>query len=154
MVHVTARLEDPELSSSSGGTGGAGGWAKLALLRRHMLAHPEVEWLWWLDAGALVTDMGFELPLARYEGAHLVVRSDSYLLFQRRSWDAASTASFLLRNCQWSLDLLDAWAVMAPRQARPTTSPRSSTCSSSRRSVGWTGCTSRTSTTSTASGRG
>jgi xyloglucan 6-xylosyltransferase len=115
MVHVTARLEDPELSSSSGGTGGAGGWAKLALLRRHMLAHPEVEWLWWLDAGALVTDMGFELPLARYEGAHLVVRSDSYLLFQRRSWDAASTASFLLRNCQWSLDLLDAWAVMAPR---------------------------------------
>ncbi|EES15672.1 probable glycosyltransferase 3 [Sorghum bicolor] len=114
MVHVTARLEDPELSSSSS-SGGAGGWAKLALLRRLMLAHPEVEWLWWLDAGALVTDMGFELPLARYEGAHLVVHGNSYLLFQRRSWDAASTASFLLRNCQWSLDLLDAWAVMAPR---------------------------------------
>ncbi|AQK39268.1 probable glycosyltransferase 3 [Zea mays] len=111
MVHATARLEDPELRSAGDGNG----WAKLALLRRLMLAHPEVEWLWWLDAGALVTDMGFELPLARYEGAHLVVRGDSYQLFQRRAWDAASTASFLLRNCQWSLDLLDAWTVMAPR---------------------------------------
>jgi xyloglucan 6-xylosyltransferase len=95
MVHATARLEDPELRSAGDGDG----WAKLALLRRLMLAHPEVEWLWWLDAGALVTDMGFELPLARYEGAHLVVRGDSYQLFQRRAWDAASTASFLLRYC-------------------------------------------------------
>jgi xyloglucan 6-xylosyltransferase len=97
MVHVTARPEDPELSSSSGG--GTSGWAKLALLRRLMLARLEVEWLWWLDASALVTDMGFELPLARYKSAHLVVRTDSYLLFQRRSWDAVSTASFLLHNC-------------------------------------------------------
>jgi xyloglucan 6-xylosyltransferase len=95
MVHATARLEDPELRSAGYGDG----WAKLALLRRLMLAHPEVEWLWWLDVGALVTDMGFELPLARYEGAHLVVRGDSYQLFQRRAWDAASTASFLLRYC-------------------------------------------------------
>ncbi|ONM36759.1 putative xyloglucan 6-xylosyltransferase 5 [Zea mays] len=164
MVHATARLEDPELRSAGYGDG----WAKLALLRRLMLAHPEVEWLWWLDVGALVTDMGFELPLARYEGAHLVVRGDSYQLFQRRAWDAASTASFLLRNCQWSLDLLDAWVVMAPKgrarhdagelltatlAGRPTTSPRLYTCSSPRRSGGWTGCTSRTSTTCTASGR-
>jgi xyloglucan 6-xylosyltransferase len=77
MVHVTTRLEDPELSSSSGGGGGASGWAKLALLQHLMLAHPEVEWLWWLDVGALVTDMGFELPLARYKSAHLMVRSSS-----------------------------------------------------------------------------
>ncbi|PAN15870.2 hypothetical protein PAHAL_3G027300 [Panicum hallii] len=80
-----------------------------------MLAHPEVEWLWWMDGDTLVTDMGFELPLARYEGTHLVVHGNSYLLFQQRSWVAISTGSFLLRNCQWSLELLDAWAVMGPR---------------------------------------
>ncbi|CAN6335515.1 unnamed protein product [Urochloa humidicola] len=96
-------------------TGGGGGWGKLALLRRLMLAHPEVEWLWWVEHDALLTDMGFELPLARYEGAHLVVHGNHYLLFNLRSWAAVSTGSFLLRNCQWSLDLLDAWAVMAPR---------------------------------------
>ncbi|PUZ62959.1 hypothetical protein GQ55_3G028600 [Panicum hallii var. hallii] len=103
--HAMARL-DTELT---------GGWAKLPLLRRLMLAHPEVEWLWWMDGDTLVTDMGFELPLARYEGTHLVVHGNSYLLFQQRSWVAISTGSFLLRNCQWSLELLDAWAVMGPR---------------------------------------
>jgi xyloglucan 6-xylosyltransferase len=105
LAHITARLDD-ELT---------GGWAKLPLLRRLMLAHPEVEWLWWADGDALVTDMGFELPLARYEGTHLVLHGNSYLLFQLRSWVAVSTGSFLIRNCQWSLDLLDAWAVMGPR---------------------------------------
>ncbi|RCV36468.1 hypothetical protein SETIT_7G321600v2 [Setaria italica] len=105
LAHITARL-DGQLT---------GGWAKLPLLRRLMLAHPEVEWLWWVDGDALVTDMGFELPLARYEGAHLVVHGNSYLLFQLRSWVAVSTGSFLIRNCQWSLELLDAWAVMGPR---------------------------------------
>ncbi|KAG2614881.1 probable glycosyltransferase 3 [Panicum virgatum] len=104
-AHAMARL-DAELT---------GGWAKLPLLRRLMLVHPEVEWLWWMDGDALVTDMGFELPLARYEGTHLVVHGNSHLLFQQRSWVAVSTGSFLLRNCQWSLELLDAWAVMGPR---------------------------------------
>ncbi|CAL4896897.1 unnamed protein product [Urochloa decumbens] len=103
------------LTRVDGALGGGGGWGKLLLLRRLMLAHPEVEWLWWVDGDALVTDMGFELPLSRYEGAHLVVHGNHYLLFQLRSWAAASTGSFLIRNCQWSLDLLDAWAVMAPR---------------------------------------
>ncbi|CAL4911601.1 unnamed protein product [Urochloa decumbens] len=103
------------LARVDGELGGGGGWGKLPVLRRIMLAHPEVEWLWWVDGDTLVTDMGFELPLARYEGAHLVVHGNHYLLFQLRSWDAVSTGSFLIRNCQWSLDLLDAWAVMAPR---------------------------------------
>nr|CAB3463078.1 unnamed protein product [Digitaria exilis] len=92
-----------------------GGWAKLPLLRRLMLAHPEVEWFWWMDSDALVTDMGFELPLSRYETTHLVLHGNSYVLFQQRSWEAVGTGSFLLRNCQWSLELLDAWAVMGPK---------------------------------------
>ncbi|CAN6325830.1 unnamed protein product [Urochloa humidicola] len=101
LAHFTAHLDN--------------GWGKLLVLRRLMLAHPEVEWLWWVDADALITDMGFELPLSHYEGTHLVVHGNHYLLFNLRSWAAVSTGSFLLRNCQWSLDLLDAWAVMAPR---------------------------------------
>nr|CAD1833266.1 unnamed protein product [Ananas comosus var. bracteatus] len=63
----------------------AGFWAKLPLIRALLLAHPEVEFLWWMDSDAMFTDMAFELPC------------------------------FLLRNCQWSLDLLDAWAPMGPK---------------------------------------
>ncbi|KAH0938489.1 hypothetical protein HID58_005950, partial [Brassica napus] len=51
----------------------AGYWAKLPMIRRLMLSHPE------------------------------------------KSWIALNTGSFLLRNCQWSLDLLDAWAPMGPK---------------------------------------
>jgi xyloglucan 6-xylosyltransferase len=91
------------------------GWSKLPLLRRLMLAHPEAEWLWWLDAGAVVTDMGFHLPLSRYVTSNLVVHGHHDRLFRRRAWDAVATGSFLLRNCQWSLELLDAWATMGPR---------------------------------------
>ncbi|GJN28304.1 hypothetical protein PR202_gb16413 [Eleusine coracana subsp. coracana] len=90
------------------------GWSKLPLLRRLMLAHPETEWLWWLDPSAVVTDMGFDLPLDRYVTRNLVVHGDHADLFARRSWAAVSTRSLLLRNCQWSLHLLDAWATMGP----------------------------------------
>ncbi|KAL6906091.1 hypothetical protein ACP4OV_003692 [Aristida adscensionis] len=107
LAHNMARL-DPELA-------GGGGWAKLPLLRRLMLAHPEVEWLWWVDGDAVFTDMAFELPLDRYVASNLVVHGHHDLVFKQRSWAALSTGSFLLRNCQWSLDLLDAWARMAPR---------------------------------------
>ncbi|PRQ58091.1 putative xyloglucan 6-xylosyltransferase [Rosa chinensis] len=35
--------------------------------------------------------------------------------FPSLSWIALNTGSFLFRNCQWSLDLLDAWAPMGPK---------------------------------------
>nr|DAD31344.1 TPA_asm: hypothetical protein HUJ06_010195 [Nelumbo nucifera] len=43
----------------------AGYWAKLPLIRRLMLSHPEVEWIWWMDSDALFTDMVFEIPLSK-----------------------------------------------------------------------------------------
>ncbi|KAJ6339982.1 hypothetical protein OIU77_007848 [Salix suchowensis] len=61
----------------------AGYWAKLPMIRRLMLSHPEIEWIWWMDSDAMFTDMVFEIPLSK--------------------------------NCQWSLDLLDAWAPMGPK---------------------------------------
>ncbi|KAJ4883762.1 putative glycosyltransferase 5 [Raphanus sativus] len=93
----------------------AGYWAKLPMIRRLMLSHPEVEWIWWMDSDALFTDVLFQIPLVRYEKHNLVIHGYPDLLFDQKSWIALNTGSFLLRNCQWSLDLLDAWAPMGPK---------------------------------------
>ncbi|XP_057791942.1 probable xyloglucan 6-xylosyltransferase 3 [Salvia miltiorrhiza] len=92
----------------------AGSWSKLPLMRRLMVAHPEAEWIWWMDSDALFTDMVFEIPFHRYRGSNLVIHGYPDMLFKEKSWIALNTGSFLLRNCQWSLELLDAWARMGP----------------------------------------
>jgi xyloglucan 6-xylosyltransferase len=89
-------------------------WAKLPLLRNLLLNHPEVEWIWWMDSDAIFTDMTFEVSLERYVGKNIVVHGFSDLLFEQQKWLGLNTGSFLLRNCQWSLDLLDAWAPYGP----------------------------------------
>ncbi|KAH6797313.1 Galactosyl transferase GMA12/MNN10 family protein [Perilla frutescens var. hirtella] len=93
----------------------AGYWAKLPLIRRLMLSHPEVEWIWWMDSDALFTDMVFEIPVLKYKDYNMVIHGYPDLLFDQKSWIALNTGSFLFRNCQWSLDLLDAWAPMGPK---------------------------------------
>jgi xyloglucan 6-xylosyltransferase len=93
----------------------AGYWAKLPLIRRLMLSHPEVEWIWWMDSDALFTDMVFEIPVSKYDGYNLVIHGYPDLMFEQKSWIALNTGSFLFRNCQWSLDLLDDWAPMGPK---------------------------------------
>ncbi|KAJ7552228.1 hypothetical protein O6H91_06G047100 [Diphasiastrum complanatum] len=93
----------------------AGYWAKLPLLRRLMLAHPEADWLWWMDSDALFTDMVFELPMERYESFELVLHGWEEMVYDKQSWVGLNTGSFLLRNSQWGLDLLDAWAPMGPK---------------------------------------
>jgi xyloglucan 6-xylosyltransferase len=93
----------------------AGYWAKLPLLRRLMLSHPEVEWIWWLDSDALFTDMVFEIPLWKYNNHNLVIHGYPDLLFDQKSWIVLNTGSFLFRNCQWSLDLLDAWKILTAK---------------------------------------
>ncbi|EFJ06379.1 glycosyltransferase CAZy family GT34-like protein [Selaginella moellendorffii] len=92
-----------------------GFWAKLPLLRRLMLARPEIEWLWWLDSDAVVTDIAFQIPLAKYAGHNLVLHGWASEVYVTGSWLGLNTGSFLIRNCQWSLDLLDAWAPMGPK---------------------------------------
>ncbi|KAK6157803.1 hypothetical protein DH2020_012051 [Rehmannia glutinosa] len=93
----------------------SGYWSKLPLIKRLMLSHPEMEWIWWMDSDAFFTDMRFEIPISKYNGYNLVVHGYSNLLFDEKSWIALNTGSFLIRNCQWSLDLLDAWAPMGPK---------------------------------------
>jgi len=93
----------------------SGFWAKLPLLRTLMQAHPEVELFWWVDSDAVFTDMLFELPWERYEPYNLVLHGWAAKVFEEKSWVGINTGSFLIRNCQWSLDLLDALAPMGPR---------------------------------------
>lgn len=90
-------------------------WAKLPVVRATMLAHPEVEWIWWLDADAIITDMEFKIPFERYARYNLVVQGWESLIFEKRSWLGLNAGSFLMRNCQWSLDLLERWASMGPK---------------------------------------
>jgi xyloglucan 6-xylosyltransferase len=93
----------------------AGFWAKLPLIRKLMLGHPQVEWIWWMDSDAMFTDMLFEVPLEKYEKHNLVMHGFDELVFKEKSWTGLNTGSFLIRNCQWTLDLLDAWAPMGPK---------------------------------------
>jgi xyloglucan 6-xylosyltransferase len=36
-------------------------------------------------------------------------------MMPNKSWVSLNTGSFMFRNCQWSLDLLDVWAPMGPK---------------------------------------
>lgn len=89
-------------------------WAKLPLLRKLMLNNPDVEWIWWMDSDAIFTDMTFEMPMEKYGKNNLIVHGFHNLLYEQHRWIGLNTGSFLIRNCQWSLDLLDAWAPFGP----------------------------------------
>ncbi|KAL6654789.1 hypothetical protein ACP70R_008254 [Stipagrostis hirtigluma subsp. patula] len=89
-------------------------WAKIPLVRAAMLAHPEAEWVWWVDEDAVLTDMDFSLPLAKYAGRNFVLHGHPKKVFEEKSWVGLNAGVFLIRNCQWSLDFLDEWARMGP----------------------------------------
>jgi xyloglucan 6-xylosyltransferase len=105
-VFYSTAVLDAELS---------GFWTKLPILRALMLAHPEAELLWWVDSDVVFTDMLFEPPWGKYGRHNLVVPGWDDKVYGARSWLGINAGSFIIRNCQWSLDLLDAWARMGPR---------------------------------------
>lgn len=90
-------------------------WTKIPLVKASMLAHPETEWIWWMDSDAIFTDMDFKVPLQRYKHHNFVVHGWPNLIYEKKSWVAVNAGIFLIRNCQWSLDFLDAWAKMGPQ---------------------------------------
>ncbi|XP_030455864.2 putative glycosyltransferase 7 [Syzygium oleosum] len=90
-------------------------WAKYPVVRAAMVAHPEAEWIWWVDSDALFSDMDFELPLDRYKGHNLVVHGWQHLIYEKKSWTSINAGVFLIRNCQWSMDFMDVWAGMGPQ---------------------------------------
>ncbi|XP_058069768.1 glycosyltransferase 6-like [Magnolia sinica] len=90
-------------------------WAKIPLVRSAMVAHPEAEWIWWVDSDAAFTDMEFRLPLAKYKDHNLIVHGWPDMVYEKKSWVSLNAGIFLIRNCQWSLDFMDVWASMGPQ---------------------------------------
>ncbi|KAL0350479.1 UNVERIFIED_CONTAM: Glycosyltransferase 6 [Sesamum radiatum] len=90
-------------------------WAKIPIIRAAMMAHPEAEWIFWVDSDAIFTDMEFKIPLERYKDHNLVVHGWPNLIYEEKSWVAVNAGVFLIRNCQWSMDFLDVWASMGPK---------------------------------------
>lgn len=90
-------------------------WAKIPLVRAAMLAHPEAEWIFWVDSDAVFTDMEFKIPLERYKDHNLVVHGWPNLIYEKKSWVGVNAGIFLLRNCQWSMDFPNVWAGMGPQ---------------------------------------
>lgn len=67
-----------------------------------------------MDSDAIFTDMDFKIPLEKYKDHNLVVHGWPDMIYEKKSWVALNTGSFLIRNCQWSMYLLDVWASMSP----------------------------------------
>ncbi|PSS21219.1 Glycosyltransferase 7 [Actinidia chinensis var. chinensis] len=90
-------------------------WAKIPAVRAAMVAHPETEWIWWVDSDAVFTDMDFVPPLERYKDYNLVVGGSPELVYKHPSSIGLHAGVFYIRNCQWSLDFIEAWAKMGPQ---------------------------------------
>ncbi|KAJ3683161.1 hypothetical protein LUZ60_013388 [Juncus effusus] len=90
-------------------------WAKIPVIRAAMLAHPEADWIWWVDSDAIFTDMDFSLPLDRYKNHNFVVNGWPNLIYEAKSWVSLNAGVFLIRNCQWSFDFMEEWASMGPQ---------------------------------------
>lgn len=89
-------------------------WAKPPIIRAAMLAHPEAEWIWWVDIDAVITDVELKLPLDKYKNHNLVADGWPDTIYKKRSWYGLNSGVLLFRNCQWSMDFLDVWASMGP----------------------------------------
>jgi len=92
-------------------------WVKVFLTHMLMLKHPEVDWIWWMDSDAIFTDMSFEIPFHKYANHNMVMHGWDDAVYDKRSWIGLNAGVFILRNCQWSMDLLHAWAPMGPKGA-------------------------------------
>ncbi|KAI3732230.1 hypothetical protein L1987_63429 [Smallanthus sonchifolius] len=90
-------------------------WAKLSAVRASMVAHPEAEWIWWMDEDTVFTDMDFKVPLDRYKDRNFVVHGWPREVYEEKNWLGLNAGSFIIRNCQWSLDFLEKWADMGPQ---------------------------------------
>jgi xyloglucan 6-xylosyltransferase len=92
-----------------------GWWVKTFLTHMLMKQHPEIDWFWWMDSDAIFTDMSFQLPLKKYEKYNMVMHGWDDSVYDKRSWLGLNAGVYLIRNCQWSMDLLHAWAPMSPK---------------------------------------
>ncbi|KAL0457400.1 UNVERIFIED_CONTAM: Xyloglucan 6-xylosyltransferase 2 [Sesamum latifolium] len=69
----------------------AGFWAKLPLIRKLLLSHPEVEFLWWMDSDAMFTDMAYEVPWERYKDHNFVMHGWNEMVYDQKNWIGLNT---------------------------------------------------------------
>lgn len=72
----------------------------------------QVEWMWWVDADAVFTDMSLEPPFADLKDHNLLLFRED-----RKDMTGLHTGNYLIRNCQWSLDLIQAWGSASAKPA-------------------------------------
>ncbi|KAB2611372.1 calmodulin binding transcription activator 1 [Pyrus ussuriensis x Pyrus communis] len=68
-----------------------------------------------MDSNAMFTDMAFKVPWERYKDHNFVMHGWNKMVYDDKNWIRLNTGLFLLRNCLWSLDILDIWASMGPK---------------------------------------
>lgn len=90
-------------------------WAKYPVIKAAMMAHPEAEWIWWIDSDAVFTDMEFTVPLEKYKNHNLIVDGWEREIYEKKSWTGLNAGVFLIRNCQWSMDFMHVWTSMGPQ---------------------------------------
>ncbi|CAM6108181.1 unnamed protein product [Calypogeia fissa] len=88
-------------------------WTKLPIIRKLMLTHPEIEWFIWVDSDAVFTDLLFEPPFHELDGYNMAMWAWEEG-FWKKNWVSVNVGVFLIRNCQWSLNLIDKWSPMGP----------------------------------------
>ncbi|KAH7847092.1 hypothetical protein Vadar_021759 [Vaccinium darrowii] len=71
-----------------------GCWAKLPVIRATMVAHPEAEWIFWIDSDAIFTDMDFKPPMEKYKDHNLVVDGWPNLIYEKKSWVGLNAGVF------------------------------------------------------------
>ncbi|XP_047313174.1 galactomannan galactosyltransferase 1-like [Impatiens glandulifera] len=91
-------------------------WAKIPAIRSAMVAHPEAEWVWWVDSDAVFTDMDFVPSLERFNNYNLVLGGSNDSVYGKNpSSLGLDTGVIYIRNCQWSMDFIEDWAKMGPQ---------------------------------------
>ncbi|KAK6122613.1 hypothetical protein DH2020_043649 [Rehmannia glutinosa] len=86
----------------------AGFWAKLPLIRKLLLSHPEVEFLWWMDSDAMFTDMAFEVPWERYKDHNFVMHGWNEMVYDQKNWIGLNTevSCYGIVNGHWIFSIV------------------------------------------------
>ncbi|GAQ78946.1 Galactosyl transferase [Klebsormidium nitens] len=81
-------------------------WMKYPLLKKLMLANPDIEWFMWIDSDAIFTDMTLEIPFEKYKDHDIVYTGSPKAVYEDAHWLALNAGVFLIRNSQWSFDYM------------------------------------------------
>ncbi|KAD4888282.1 hypothetical protein E3N88_20355 [Mikania micrantha] len=92
--------------------------ARIPWIRAAMLAHPEAEWIFWVDSDVVFTNMDFKLPFQRYKNHNFVVHGWPESIYKKKSWKGLNDGVFLIRNSQWAFDFMDVWSGIGPNSPK------------------------------------